>query len=267
MIQALNFSSFAGITSIEDFRSELSKQRWRDGFVCPRCGCTKGYSLACRDATECSACGKQTSSTAETIFHGIRHLVAFTKILTDFFQGKHASAAQIAREFEIDPGTACSYLQKIRSAISPETIQSDVLKVPSTLIEPAQLEPNSEPGFQEVVAQEDDGDDISPVTILEPQGHELKAQLLSESMYSAIAFLPSVFFGISRKYAHLYVAELNWLLRKRTIDLGEVLTVCIQKNPLFRHEITEYSSPLLLRPAVAALAGSRAPPQVRLVML
>lgn len=267
MIQTLNFSSFVGITSIEDFRSELSKQRWRDGFVCPRCGCTKGYSLACRDATECSACGKQTSSTAETIFHGIRHLVAFTKILTDFFQGKHASAAQIAREFEIDPGTACSYLQKIRSAILPETIRSDVVKVPSTLIEPAQLKPNLEPEFQEVVAQEEVGDDISPVTILEPQGHELKAQERSEIMYSAIAFLPSVFPGISRKYAQLYVTELNWMLRKRTIDLCEVLSLCVQKNPLFRHEITEYSSPFLLRPAAAALAGSRAPPQVHLVML
>jgi len=48
----------------------LAALRWPDGFVCPRCGSTKGWALETKAwTTECAGCGLQTSVTAGTVMH------------------------------------------------------------------------------------------------------------------------------------------------------------------------------------------------------
>ena len=47
----------------------LAKQRWPDGFICPRCACRQAWILKKRALYDCKACRHQTSITSDTIFH------------------------------------------------------------------------------------------------------------------------------------------------------------------------------------------------------
>ena len=51
---------------------ELSRQRWKDGFICPKCGHDKSYQLKHRHLHECTQCGRQVSPTAGTVFKHTR---------------------------------------------------------------------------------------------------------------------------------------------------------------------------------------------------
>ena len=65
----------------------LVRQRWPDGFVCPRCGHKEAWYLSKRQLFDCKICRFQTSVTAGTIFHG-------TQI------SKRVLLAHMARTFE-----------------------------------------------------------------------------------------------------------------------------------------------------------------------
>ena len=44
----------------------LARQRWPEGFRCPRCGHDHGYTISTRQSYECSSCHYQASLTAGT---------------------------------------------------------------------------------------------------------------------------------------------------------------------------------------------------------
>ena len=50
-------------------REALKHWRWPNGFACPRCGHTVGHALRTRAVIQCGRCRKQTSLTANTLFH------------------------------------------------------------------------------------------------------------------------------------------------------------------------------------------------------
>lgn len=50
----------------------LAKQRWPNGFVCPKCGYKTSWNLSKRGLFDCKKCRHQTSVTASTIFHKTR---------------------------------------------------------------------------------------------------------------------------------------------------------------------------------------------------
>jgi transposase-like protein len=56
----------------EACRAYLFKLRWPDGFSCPRCGGRQGWPARDGRLMMCSACGRQTSVTAGTIFQDTR---------------------------------------------------------------------------------------------------------------------------------------------------------------------------------------------------
>jgi transposase-like protein len=63
--------SFEEQFATEEACSEyLARVRWPNGFMCPGCGCGGGWTLQARGLIECSACHRQTSITAGTVFHG-----------------------------------------------------------------------------------------------------------------------------------------------------------------------------------------------------
>jgi transposase-like protein len=65
---------FAQFGTEAQCEAALEKTRWPNGFVCPECGGSK-HSLVHRDGEklwQCSACRKQTSLTAGTIFESTR---------------------------------------------------------------------------------------------------------------------------------------------------------------------------------------------------
>ena len=50
----------------------LTRMRWQEGFSCPACGHAGSSYVATRRLHQCTACRRQTSLTADTIFHKTR---------------------------------------------------------------------------------------------------------------------------------------------------------------------------------------------------
>lgn len=51
---------------------ELNQYRWKNGFICPRCGHDKSYQLKHRHLHECTKCGCKVSLTADAVFEPTR---------------------------------------------------------------------------------------------------------------------------------------------------------------------------------------------------
>ena len=58
--------------SVEQCQAAVSHMRWPDGFICPRCGHAHGHVLPTRSLVQCARCRKQTSLTANTLFHSTK---------------------------------------------------------------------------------------------------------------------------------------------------------------------------------------------------
>jgi transposase-like protein len=102
-----------------DCLNHLKHMRWPIGFICPRCSCEHSYQLATRDVYECSQCHKQTSITADTLFHGSRIPLAkwFWAI---YFLGSDKgsiSALRLSKLIEVNWRTARLILSKLRTAM------------------------------------------------------------------------------------------------------------------------------------------------------
>jgi transposase-like protein len=98
---------------------QLSKQRWPNGFRCPRCdGSTRGY-IASRRVHECKRCAYQCSVTAGTIFHKTRTPLAnwFWAIYRMSHDKKGISAVQLCKEIGVSYVTAWTMQHKIRKAM------------------------------------------------------------------------------------------------------------------------------------------------------
>lgn len=74
MAQVLSLMEF-----MQQFPSEdecfqyLVGKRWPDGFRCSKCGHTEAYFISKYKRYQCTACRHQTSVTAGTLFHKLRH--------------------------------------------------------------------------------------------------------------------------------------------------------------------------------------------------
>ena len=97
-------------------REYLSQVKWPDGFVCPRCSCTKSYFVIERGLEECSDCGRQTSLIAGTMFQGTqKSLVMWFRAIFEFVSRKHGcNAMDLERLLGISYPTAWNWLHKIR---------------------------------------------------------------------------------------------------------------------------------------------------------
>lgn len=100
--------------------AQLSRQRWPEGFRCPRCGgSSRGYMVA-RRLHECSACAYQCSVTAGTIFHKTRTPLPswFWAIYRMSHDKKGISALQLSKEIGVSYSTAWLMQHKIRKAMA-----------------------------------------------------------------------------------------------------------------------------------------------------
>lgn len=98
----------------------LSRQRWPEGFRCPRCdGASRGY-IASRRVHECARCGYQCSVTAGTIFHKTRTPLPswFWAIYRMSHDKKGISAVQLSKEIGVSYPTAWLMQHKIRKAMA-----------------------------------------------------------------------------------------------------------------------------------------------------
>lgn len=97
----------------------LSSLRWSDGFICPHCGCEKSWRTN-RGLWHCCGCGKQTSATAGTIFHGSRKPIKlwFRAIWYITNQKYGANALGVQRILGLGSyHTAWEWLHKLRLAM------------------------------------------------------------------------------------------------------------------------------------------------------
>src|SRR5665647_1910791 len=115
--------------TVQEFRSlfgeesgcgeQLNRQRWPDGFRCPRCdGPSRGY-MSDRQVHECARCAYQCSVTAGTIFHKTRTPLTswFWAIYRMSHDKKGISAMQLSKEIGVGYRTAWLMQHKIRKAM------------------------------------------------------------------------------------------------------------------------------------------------------
>lgn len=97
----------------------LCNIRWPDGFICPKCENKSGWRSR-RGLWECRACGRQTSVTSGTIFHGTRKpLTVWFRVIWDMAgQTTGISARSVKRHLGFGSyQTAWVWLQKLRKTM------------------------------------------------------------------------------------------------------------------------------------------------------
>ncbi len=118
----------------------MARERWPDGFKCPKCG-MPGWELQAKRFTwECRGCGTQTSVTAGTVMHrskvGLRKWFELIHMMTSHSNGISAEQAHQALGLG-SYNTAWLMLQKLRRAmVDPEraklagTVEVDETSIP-----------------------------------------------------------------------------------------------------------------------------------------
>lgn len=117
---AISFKEFCKRYSTEDAcREELFRQRFPQGFVCPKCGCTEYYFLRGREVCQCRSCRHQTSVTSGTVMHRT-HLpltIWFWAIYLCVTDKRGISAVHLSRTLDVSYDSAWHLLERIRTAM------------------------------------------------------------------------------------------------------------------------------------------------------
>ena len=106
----------------EACEKELYRQKWRNGFVCPRCGHGKHYTTYNRRLPlyKCASCRHQTTSTVGTVMQKSTTPLRkwFLAIFMLACDKRGVSAKQLQRELKVAYQTAWSISHKIKDAIN-----------------------------------------------------------------------------------------------------------------------------------------------------
>ena len=99
-------------------REYLASLRWKEGYVCPKCGCRHAYRL-CNGRYQCAQCRHQVSVTAGTVLHKThmpltQWFLAFYLVCQD---KRGISAVQLSSQLGTTYKTAWYMLKRIRSAM------------------------------------------------------------------------------------------------------------------------------------------------------
>jgi transcription elongation factor Elf1 len=246
MNQNVDIFALENVVSNADCRKVIAGLRWKNGFTCPSCGHTKGYVLKARDAIECAKCRRQTSSTAKTAFHGMRSLVSLFHAMDDFCSGQIISALAFARRERIHYSTAWEQRHKIRTLIERESCTVECIDVPCTLLNMALVKASSESQFDINSHNRKDAHEIVSITLM-PTAASPMEYIPADLLHSVLAFLLSIYHGVSRKYCQKYLAEFNWLVKQKHIEFGQLLSIGIRGDPIILRHIEDYRSPFMVR--------------------
>jgi hypothetical protein len=101
-------------------RKTLMKLRLKNGFVCPRCGGTRCFSIATRGTVQCTGCQYQMSATAGTVMDRTHIPLQkwFWALYLVSMDKRGCSAMQLSRELVLPYNTAWFLLQRIRKAMT-----------------------------------------------------------------------------------------------------------------------------------------------------
>jgi transposase-like protein len=101
----------------------LRAHRWPKGFECPKCGGTKSWAVRNGRQDECAKCGRQTSITAGTTFHGTRKplKVWFRAMAAILVSKQGCSAKELERLFGLAHETTWTWGHKLRALMEPSS--------------------------------------------------------------------------------------------------------------------------------------------------
>src|SRR5512144_98244 len=105
--------------SEEQCRAAVAKWRWPDGFVCPRCGGRRHSLVKTRALDQCTACRRQTSLTAGTIFAATKlALRTWFRALYHLTQSKQSiSSLELGRRLGVTQTTAWTVKHKLKQVM------------------------------------------------------------------------------------------------------------------------------------------------------
>lgn len=241
----------------------LDEIRWASGFHCPACGDCRSYPIRSRGLLECRTCNKQISATSGTVLHGARNLDVWLRVIEAFASDTSLTAAALARELKVRYETVWQILQKLRASILKE---ANTKSLPGRIKRNDLLKAlfkwskeNKHPGADlektsGVVSKIADPGDEDPINTIETDTKKQDADLAR----SLTNYLLLIYFGVSKKYSQLYIAE-HWLRQSITRDSKpnaeqldllnrRLLSFFLRAGPgrMCVNEINEYSSPELL---------------------
>ena len=103
----------------EQCRAAVVAARWPDGFVCPACGGREHSLIATRDLFQCTACRRQTSPIAGTIFAATKlPLQTWFRAMYHLTQTKQGlSSIELGRRLGVRQSTAWTIKHKLQQVM------------------------------------------------------------------------------------------------------------------------------------------------------
>jgi len=96
----------------------LAEQKWKNGFVCKKCGHTNSCEGRLPYTRRCTKCKHQESATANTVFHGCKiPLPEAFKLTFLVCQNPNISSYEIGRVIDIRQMTCWKFKKKITECI------------------------------------------------------------------------------------------------------------------------------------------------------
>ena len=97
----------------------LAEKKWRDGFVCPKCGHTRCCDGETPYSRQCTRCRHSGSPTAGTLFHKVKFslLKAFYIVYFVSVSKKGISSTELSRRLGLRQKTCWSFKRKVIKAM------------------------------------------------------------------------------------------------------------------------------------------------------
>jgi len=223
-------------------QSELKRKQKNYSFACKRCGSLDGYEVPMPTLLECKECGKQTTITAGTAFHGAKISIdTIAAIVLDMGQGVVKSAAKVAGEVGVAISTAHRNMHKCRLVMykffAPDEEVEEIHH--SSFRERLWRRTTESPASYDETLSE-----YEARTTEIPTGNLSQAALVL--ILKLCEFLESGFQGVSRKLLQLYVAQSNYVMRYA--DQPHLLMdLCFRTRWIRDKDVRCYSSPEMIR--------------------
>lgn len=120
MFQGISIQQFNKFfKSEDDCKQYLFDIKWKEGYKCRRCGCTKSYKGKTRFHLRCQDCRYDESVTANTVFHKLKIplLKAFGMSFRIAVKKKGMSTTELAREFSINQKSSWLFKRKAQESM------------------------------------------------------------------------------------------------------------------------------------------------------
>jgi hypothetical protein len=106
----------------DDCLNYLSHHKWRHGFRCSRCGCSKDVKGRTSHHRRCQKCHYDESVTANTLFHAMKMpiLKAFHIVFRLTAKKKGMSTVELGAEVSVQQKTAWLFKRKIQIAMKQD---------------------------------------------------------------------------------------------------------------------------------------------------